>query len=147
MHMFMYAIPTFITEVHCLVTQVRTAACNDCNSELMPYIALANSYWVSLHNAYQYQGHDYQWRLSQNSCRTCLTNRMRSISRHIMPLVINSLGGGHIRTYTHINMHTDDLHRINFKKPGELACGQRAPGLKMMWLGSYCSLYVISIHA
>ena len=27
-----------------------------------------------------------------------------------MPLVINSLVGGH--------MHTDDPHRINFKKPG-----------------------------
>ena len=38
-----------------------------------------------------------------NSCRTCLTNHMGSISRHIMPLVINSLGGGH----THINTHTD----------------------------------------
>ena len=31
-----------------------------------------------------------------------------------MPLVINSLAHGH----THTNMHTDDLHMINFKKPG-----------------------------
>ena len=37
---------------------------------------------------------------------------MRSISHHITPLVINSLGCGHTHT------HTDDPHRINFKKPG-----------------------------
>ena len=37
---------------------------------------------------------------------------MESISRHITPLVINSLGGGHTHT------HTDNPHRINFKKPG-----------------------------
>ena len=39
---------------------------------------------------------------------------MRSIARHIMALVINSLGHGH----THTNTHTNDLHSINFKKPG-----------------------------
>ena len=32
---------------------------------------------------------------------------MGSISHHIMPLVINSLGGGYTHTNTHINMHTD----------------------------------------
>ena len=36
---------------------------------------------------------------------------MGSISCHITPLVINSL-----RVDTHT--HTDDTHRINFKKPG-----------------------------
>ena len=41
-----------------------------------------------------------------------------------MPLVINTLGGGHTQTHT----YTDDQHRINFKKPG----GRRAPGLKML---------------
>ena len=30
---------------------------------------------------------------------------MRSISRHIMPLVINDLGGGHTHTHTHANTH------------------------------------------
>ena len=35
---------------------------------------------------------------------------------HIMPLVINSLGGGDTHANTHT--HTDDPHRINFKKPG-----------------------------
>ena len=45
-----------------------------------------------------------------------------------MPLVINSLGHGHTNTYT------DDLHRINFKKPGVLACGWHSPGLKIQVL-------------
>ena len=47
---------------------------------------------------------------------------MGSISRHITPLVINSLGGRHTHanthTHTHTHMHTDNLYRINFKKPG-----------------------------
>ena len=45
---------------------------------------------------------------------------MGSISRHITPLVINNLGGGHTHTltHTHANTHTDDPHRFNFKKPG-----------------------------
>ena len=51
-----------------------------------------------------------------NSCRTCLTNRIRSISCHIKPLVINCLGHGN--THTHACMHTNNPHRIDFKKPG-----------------------------
>ena len=45
---------------------------------------------------------------------------MESISRHITPIVINSLGGGHTHTHanTHTHTHTDNPHRINFKKPG-----------------------------
>ena len=39
------------------------------------------------------------------SHRICLTNHMGSISHHITPLVIHSLGGGHINTHTHT--HTD----------------------------------------
>ena len=31
---------------------------------------------------------------------------MRSISRHIMPLVINSLGGGHTHTHTQTHIQT-----------------------------------------
>ena len=58
---------------------------------------------------------------------------MRSISCRIMPLVINSLGRGH----THTNMHTDDPHRINFKKPGALACGRHVPGLKSLMNRDY----------
>ena len=41
---------------------------------------------------------------------------------HIMPLVINSPGGGDTHTYRR-------LHRNNVKKPGA-RCGWRAPGLK-----------------
>ena len=42
---------------------------------------------------------------------------MESISHHITPLVINILGADtHAKTHT----HTDDPHRINFKKPGTL---------------------------
>ena len=39
---------------------------------------------------------------------------MGSISRHITPLVIHSLGGGH----THINIQTF-MDRSSYKKPGE----------------------------
>ena len=56
---------------------------------------------------------------------------MRSISHHIMPLVMKRIGGGHTHanthtyTHTHIHAHTGDLHRIDFKKPGV-----PLPGLK-----------------
>ena len=40
---------------------------------------------------------------------------MGSISHHIMPLVINSLRGGHTHTHTHILKFAD---RSNSKKPG-----------------------------
>ena len=38
---------------------------------------------------------------------------MRSISCHIMPLVINNLGGGHTNThkYTHTDIHTKTILR------------------------------------
>ena len=43
----------------------------------------------------------------RNSCRTCLTNRMESILRHITSLVINSLRvDKHTHTHTHTNTHT-----------------------------------------
>ena len=54
---FMYATPTLITkELHLYSS---TAAFNDCYSELTPYTALANSYWVSVYNVYQCQGHTH----------------------------------------------------------------------------------------
>ena len=43
---------------------------------------------------------------------------MKSISRHIMPLVMNSLGSGHTHTRKHTLTHTDNPHRIDFKKAG-----------------------------
>ena len=58
--------------------------------------------------------------------RTCLANHTRSISHHITPLVIHSLGGGHTDTHTHSRIHP---HRSDFKKPGA-RCGRHAPGLK-----------------
>ena len=60
---------------------------------------------------------------------------MGSIICHIMLLVINSLEGGHtlMQTQTHSNTHThtytDDLHKINFKKPGVHRPVADAPGL------------------
>ena len=47
------------------------------------------------------------------SDRTYSTNHMGSISHHIMPLVINSLRGGHTT-----NMLTDIHEQSNSKKPG-----------------------------
>ena len=52
---------------------------------------------------------------------------MGSISHHIMPLVINSLGRGHTNTHTHTRKHIciqTFVDRSNSKKPG-------APGLKI----------------
>ena len=49
---------------------------------------------------------DNDYSCHNNSCRTCLTKRMESISRHITLLVINSLGGGDTHTQTHTHTHT-----------------------------------------
>ena len=51
---------------------------------------------------------------------------MESISLHITPLVINSLG---VDTHTHMYRR---LHKNNFKKPGAPATGQRMPDLKII---------------
>ena len=59
MSTFTYATPTFMTEALHLVTQVYTAAFNDCYGELMTYTMLANSYWISFHDAYRCQRHAY----------------------------------------------------------------------------------------
>ena len=48
---------------------------------------------------------------------------MESISHHIMPLIINSLGGG----YIHIHI-TDKINFLETKCT--LGCGWHAPGLK-----------------
>ena len=75
----------------------------------------------------------YRLQLPYISHRTYLTNRMGSISHHIMPLVINSLGGGHTHTQTHTRAcackHTCThtfVDRSNSKKLGKAG----APGLK-----------------
>ena len=52
----MYATSILITEaLHIIYWS--TATFNDCYSVLTPYIALANSYWVSVYDTYQCQGH------------------------------------------------------------------------------------------
>ena len=56
----MYATLTLITKVVCCVTYVSTAAFNDCCSVSMPYTVLANSYWISVYDAHQNQGHAYK---------------------------------------------------------------------------------------
>ena len=103
----------------------------------MPYTVLANSYGISV---YQFQGHARQLQLPYNSHRTCLTNRIESISHHIMPLVINSLGSGHTQTYTHTYRRP---HKNNFKKPGTCQC---MPGLKITVLPALIYHISLSIH-
>ena len=63
-----------------------------------------------------------------------------------MPLVINSLGGRHTHTQTHTCTHTDDPHRINFKKPGALVCGRRTPGLKVCNRTSDSYICISNVH-
>ena len=55
--MFTYDTPILVTEVLRLVTRVQLGAFNDCYSVLIPYTVLANSYWVSVYDVYQCQGH------------------------------------------------------------------------------------------
>ena len=93
--------------------------------------ALAYSYKASFHNAYgclRHTHYQYWLQLPYKSLRIYLTNHMGSISCHITPLVINSLGAD---THTCIQTFTD---RSNSKKPGMRmpACGRHVPGLKML---------------
>ena len=63
----------------------------------MAYTAIAYSYWASFHDAYiclRHAHYRYRLQLPYKGHRTYLTNRMASISYHITPLVINSLGSG-----------------------------------------------------
>ena len=55
---------------------------------------------------------------------------MRSVSRHIRPLVINNLGGGHTDTKTHVQVS----HRNNFKKPGMQP--------SRIWFNKHCGSYI-----
>ena len=58
---------------------------------------------------------------------------MGSISCHITPLAINSLGGGHTHTHTHKHIYRRP-HRNDFKKPGECRPMAGAPGLKTPYM-------------
>ena len=89
-------------------------------SELMGYTALAYSYWLVFTtridvkttptNFTDYSCYVRAIELIYPSCsqshRTYLTNHMGSISHHIIPLVINSLGRGHTHTQTRIHIQT-----------------------------------------
>jgi len=47
--------------------------------------------------------HDFNYQINKRKTpTTCLTNHKSSISHHITPLVINSLGDGHTHTHTRI---------------------------------------------
>ena len=74
---------------------------------------------------------------------------MGSISCHITPIVINSLGGGHTHThkYTHTHTHTHAHTHTNTYTEVRIetilkneACGRRVPGLKTYssWLHMQC---------
>ena len=52
---------------------------------------------------------------------------MGSISHHIPPLVINSLGGRHTYAHTHMQTHTQAYRRSQTRQYQETRC---APGLK-----------------
>ena len=55
---------------------------------------------------------------------------MGSISHHIAPLVISSLGGGHTHTHKHIYRRP---HRNNFKKPGMRRPQASAPEVAVIY--------------
>ena len=99
-----------------------TGAQNDCYNEVTAYTVLAYCYWVSFHDVYGCLCHaHYQYRpqLPNKGYRTHVTNHIGSISCHIIPLVIHSVGGGH--THTHTIKHTyiqTFADRSNSKKPG-----------------------------
>jgi len=62
--------------------------------------------------------HDCNYYINEREIpKTYSTNHKGSISHYIMPLVINSLGGGG-------HTHKDFVDRSNFKKPG--ACRPKA---------------------
>ena len=48
---------------------------------------------------------------SGKNCKTCLINHTKSISHHIMPLIINALRGRHTHSYILTS-------KSNFKKSG-----------------------------
>ena len=104
--------PTFITEALRLNCYLTTGVLNDCYSEVTAYTALAYSFglvYTTCLDVYATPTNDTCY-----SChRTYLINHMGFVLHHIMPLVINSLGGGDTHKHTY-----RCPHRNNSKKPG-----------------------------
>ena len=104
----------------------------------MAYTALAYYCWASFHDVYRSLRHaHYQYRphLPYKSHTTYLTNHMESISHHFTPLVVHSLGGGHICKHTCIQTFAD---RRNYKKLGAL---RPTPGLKLSKMAGNSAIY------
>ena len=84
------------------------------------------------------------------SCRTCSTNHMGSISCHIMPLVINSLG---VDTQTHIYMNRGQNQFLKIRcMPASGRCKPRLKALTVViWYDCgvftivYVTIMVVSI--
>ena len=107
--MFMYTTPTFITEELCLVTQV----------QLLLMTVIVNKRliqcWLTLVRLVTMTRSNFNATPTTDSNCSCHIKAVelfnQSYGVHIMPLVINSLGGGythtHTHTHTHTNTHTD----------------------------------------
>ena len=77
-------------------------------SEVTAYTAPVYSHRASFHDAYRCLRHAhyrYRSQLPYKNHRTYFTNHMEFISHHIMPLVINSLSGGHTHTHKHTHAY------------------------------------------
>jgi len=84
--------------------------------------------------------HDFNCYINERETpKTCLTNHKGSISHHIMPLVINSLGGGHTHTHTQARSHHGQKQ---FQETSRVpAKGQHMPGLKTKIVGSGMKIF------
>ena len=104
-YMYIYVHHTHLYNWNVPSCHTSTATFSKFYSELILYttlpslIGLVSTTWINakatLINNIHYNCH--------TTAVNFLTNHMGSISRHIMPLVTNNLGG----RYTHIHMHTD----------------------------------------
>jgi len=110
---------------------------------LWPYLALYMQFsWLALFTKATPTNyricHDFKCYINKRETpTTCLTNHKSSRSHHIMPLVINNLGGGHTHTHTYICIQTLRTKAISrnqscaslqpapawFKKLHDIKCG------------------------
>ena len=138
------------------------AALNGCYSEVTAYTALVltliglvsttrmDAYVMPMHYRYRLQ-------LSYISHRTYLTNHIGSISHHITPLVINSLGGGHTHTsilsrteatlqdWLHITWQGGGVLSFLYKPGGKKGTVPLKASIKSCCI-YFCILYVLGEH-